>query len=441
MLARLGVDSLDDTARRDRPRRRSVDDAARPPAGRAASQRCSPRCAPIAAANQAAHEPDRDGLLPHHHARRDPAQRAREPGLVHGLHAVPAGDQPGPAGSAAQLPDDGHRADRARGRQRLAARRGDGRRRGDERWRGGCRRPPSTASSSTTTRIRRRSPCSRRGPSRSASNSSSATSTTLADGCFGALFSYPTSTGAVVDWRERDRRGSTTHGGIAVVATDLLACTLLTPPAELGADIAVGSAQRFGVPMGFGGPHAAFIAAHDVGGASDARAHRRREHGHRRPPGPAPRAADARAAHPPREGDVEHLYGAGAARQHRRASTPAGTAPTGCARSPSGSTAWRRSLADALRAAGSTSATTRASTRVTVDGVDADAVIAAARRARASTCAASTRDAVGISLRRDVDASTVVDAVAAAFGVDADRRATHAPRRPPRRAAPRTTSS
>ena len=77
--------------------------------------------------------------------------------------------------------------------------------------------------------------------------------------CFGALFSLPTSTGAVIDWSahiDAVRQA----GALAIVATDLLACTIMTPPGEMGADIAVGSAQRFGVPMGFGGPHAAFIA-------------------------------------------------------------------------------------------------------------------------------------------------------------------------------------
>ncbi|MGB0114461.1 MAG: aminomethyl-transferring glycine dehydrogenase [Ilumatobacteraceae bacterium] len=79
-------------------------------------------------------------------------------------------------------------------------------------------------------------------------------------GLFGAIFSLPTSSGAVHDWTEAIARVHE-HAGIAIVATDLLACVLTTPPGQLGADIAIGSAQRFGVPMGFGGPHAAFIAA------------------------------------------------------------------------------------------------------------------------------------------------------------------------------------
>ena len=78
-------------------------------------------------------------------------------------------------------------------------------------------------------------------------------------GCFGALLSLPTSTGALPDWRATIAAAQA-GGAVVVVATDLLACVLTTPPGQLGADIAIGSAQRFGVPMGFGGPHAAFIA-------------------------------------------------------------------------------------------------------------------------------------------------------------------------------------
>ena len=81
--------------------------------------------------------------------------------------------------------------------------------------------------------------------------------------CFAALFSYPGSSGEVRDLRpmiERIKAGR----GLAVVATDLLALCLLTPPGEMGADIVVGSAQRFGVPMGYGGPHAAFLATRDA---------------------------------------------------------------------------------------------------------------------------------------------------------------------------------
>ncbi|MCB1000989.1 MAG: aminomethyl-transferring glycine dehydrogenase [Acidimicrobiales bacterium] len=82
-------------------------------------------------------------------------------------------------------------------------------------------------------------------------------------GCFGALFSLPTSSGSVPDWTDAIARVHG-QGALAVVATDLLACVLMATPASMGADIAIGSAQRFGVPMGFGGPHAAFIAAGDA---------------------------------------------------------------------------------------------------------------------------------------------------------------------------------
>ncbi len=78
----------------------------------------------------------------------------------------------------------------------------------------------------------------------------------------GVLLSYPTTDGQVIDLR--DLIGKVHAAGATVaVATDLLALAVLVPPGELGADLAIGSAQRFGVPMGFGGPHAAFMAAKD----------------------------------------------------------------------------------------------------------------------------------------------------------------------------------
>lgn len=80
---------------------------------------------------------------------------------------------------------------------------------------------------------------------------------------FGALLQYPTSTGAIIDIRDTIADVQANKGVVAV-ATDLLALTLLTPPGELGADVAFGSAQRFGVPMGYGGPHAAFFATRDA---------------------------------------------------------------------------------------------------------------------------------------------------------------------------------
>ena len=76
---------------------------------------------------------------------------------------------------------------------------------------------------------------------------------------FGLLLQYPASTGAVKDYRKLILSVQI-KGAVVVMATDLLSLTLLTPPGELGADIAVGNSQRFGVAMGFGGPHAAFLS-------------------------------------------------------------------------------------------------------------------------------------------------------------------------------------
>jgi glycine dehydrogenase len=79
---------------------------------------------------------------------------------------------------------------------------------------------------------------------------------------FGAIIQYPNAEGNIPDYRNFIKNVQAV-GGFVVMATDLLALTLLTPPGELGADVAIGSAQRFGVPIGFGGPHAAFFAARD----------------------------------------------------------------------------------------------------------------------------------------------------------------------------------
>ncbi len=79
---------------------------------------------------------------------------------------------------------------------------------------------------------------------------------------FGVLLQYPTTDGCIFDYADLIERVHA-DGALAVVATDLLALTLIRPPGEFGADIAVGNSQRFGVPLGYGGPHAAFIAARD----------------------------------------------------------------------------------------------------------------------------------------------------------------------------------
>jgi glycine dehydrogenase len=84
----------------------------------------------------------------------------------------------------------------------------------------------------------------------------------IGEDVFGVLLQYPTTDGAVVDYRDVVEKAHAA-GALVTVAADLLSLTLLVPPGEWGADIVVGNSQRFGVPLGYGGPHAAFFATKD----------------------------------------------------------------------------------------------------------------------------------------------------------------------------------
>jgi glycine dehydrogenase len=82
------------------------------------------------------------------------------------------------------------------------------------------------------------------------------------DTVFGALVQYPATDGAIYDYTDFIKEAHN-DGALVVVAADILALTLLKPPGEFGADVAVGNTQRFGVPLGFGGPHAAYFSTRD----------------------------------------------------------------------------------------------------------------------------------------------------------------------------------
>ncbi len=125
----------------------------------------------------------------------------------------------------------------------------------------------ATSSRSAPICIRRPAPCWPPAPGRWASSWSMwrpATSTpSRAAKPFALVLQYPGSTGGVRDLRP-EIEAAHEAGALAIVAADLLSLALLTPPGEMGADVVVGSAQRFGVPMGFGGPHAGFFATRDA---------------------------------------------------------------------------------------------------------------------------------------------------------------------------------
>ena len=81
--------------------------------------------------------------------------------------------------------------------------------------------------------------------------------------CFGVLLQYPASTGGLYDLSNIIEVAHEKNA-LTVVAADILSLTLVKPPGEMGADIVIGSSQRFGVPMGYGGPHAAFFATREA---------------------------------------------------------------------------------------------------------------------------------------------------------------------------------
>ncbi len=238
----------------------------------------------------------------------------------------------------------------------------------------------------------------------------------LAGGCFGALFSLPTSTGAVVDWRAAIEEVHAA-GGLAVVTTDPLACVLMTPPGQLGADIAVGSTQRFGVPMGFGGPHAAFIAVHEsaaralpgrlVGVSTDTAGR------------PALRLAlQTREQHIRREKATSNICTAQVLLANIAGRYAAYHGPGGLTRIAERVQRLTSVAADALRREGLTLCHDSWFDTITVTGVDADRVLTAARDA-------------GLDLRRVDDGSVgltfdetsnldVVSRAVGAFGATVD---------------------
>ena len=266
MLAAIGVASLDELAdaavpaQHPDPDRRAVDAARRGHRDRGARR--------AARARRPQHRDradDRARLRRHRHAARDPPPRAGEPGLVHRLHAVPAGDQPGPAGGAADLPDHGRRPHRAAGRRRLAAGRGHRGRRGDDAAAPGrtARRSPRFVVDADTlpqTLDVLRTRAEPLGIELVVADLAGG----LPDGeFFGVLLSYPGASGAVRDLRRADRRRARARragrGGRRPAGAD---------PAH-PARRARAPTPRWAPPSasgcrsGFGGPHAGYLSVRE----------------------------------------------------------------------------------------------------------------------------------------------------------------------------------
>ena len=322
MLEVIGVDSLEELARRALPA--GILDGLTgsgaapgldrlPPAATEAEALAELRA--LADANTVAVSMIGQGYYDTLHTAGVAAQHLGEPGLVHRLYAVPAGDQPGSAGGAAELPDHGRRPDRPRGGQRIDARRGHRGRRGDDAdaSRGAAKATP-TGWPSTSTCSPRPPPCWPPVPSRWASRSSPPTCVTgLPDGeFFGVIAQLP----------GRQRPGHRLVGAGLGGPRPRRAGRRRRRPAGADADHAAGGdRRRRGVRQ-----HPTFRCANGIrrsarripGGARQARPPAagpagRRLAGRRRLTRLPAGTADPRAAHPSRQGDQQHLHRSGAA--------------------------------------------------------------------------------------------------------------------------------